>query len=396
MRKVDLSIEPQILAYHEQRKAAAYDADALTEPEIAERWWSRHERPRRGCLPQDRAGVGARAARARRRRRGQLVREVIDSDHVPRRPRRDLQPDRDLRRRRPLPRQRRDRLPDALRAPTRSPRTSSRTCTSTTTTAPSPTSSTSPPASTRWSSARARSRPDPRGAARRPGARHHRPGAQPLFQQALRVGKRAHAETDIDRAAPSLVSVALERATEHVGARWPASTWSCRRRRHGEPRRVHGQPVRRRGRRGRQPHRLQRRAPGRAVRRPGGPADIDEAIAAADVLSPAPAPPWCSRWHRSPPPGCTPPTRSRSSTWRCRTTSTRPCRAARHLADQPGPAAAEVHDGDTANDVTAVPHRVRGGQAFLAARARPRASPRPWWPCAPWRPGSSTPRWTGS
>jgi glutamyl-tRNA reductase len=38
-----------------------------------------------------------------------------------------------------------------------------------------------------------------------------------LFQQALRVGKRTHAETDIDRAAPSLVSVALDRAAEHVG-----------------------------------------------------------------------------------------------------------------------------------------------------------------------------------
>ena len=35
-----------------------------------------------------------------------------------------------------------------------------------------------------------------------------------LFQQALRVGKRAHAETDIDRAAPSLVSAALEAAAE--------------------------------------------------------------------------------------------------------------------------------------------------------------------------------------
>ena len=43
------------------------------------------------------------------------------------------------------------------------------------------------------------------------------PALNPLFQQALRVGKRVHAETDIDRAAPSLVSVALERAAEHVG-----------------------------------------------------------------------------------------------------------------------------------------------------------------------------------
>jgi glutamyl-tRNA reductase len=33
-----------------------------------------------------------------------------------------------------------------------------------------------------------------------------------LFQQALRVGKRAHAETGIDRAAPTLVSAALDRA----------------------------------------------------------------------------------------------------------------------------------------------------------------------------------------
>jgi glutamyl-tRNA reductase len=38
-----------------------------------------------------------------------------------------------------------------------------------------------------------------------------------LFQQALRVGKRAHAETGIDKAAPSLVSVALDRAQAHVG-----------------------------------------------------------------------------------------------------------------------------------------------------------------------------------
>ncbi len=35
------------------------------------------------------------------------------------------------------------------------------------------------------------------------------PTLNSLFQQALRVGKRAHAETDIDRAAPSLVSAAL-------------------------------------------------------------------------------------------------------------------------------------------------------------------------------------------
>lgn len=38
-----------------------------------------------------------------------------------------------------------------------------------------------------------------------------------LFQQALRVGKRSHAETDVDRVAPSVVGAALERAVDHVG-----------------------------------------------------------------------------------------------------------------------------------------------------------------------------------
>jgi glutamyl-tRNA reductase len=43
------------------------------------------------------------------------------------------------------------------------------------------------------------------------------PALNALFQQALRVGKRVHAETDIDQAAPSLVSVAVDRATRHLG-----------------------------------------------------------------------------------------------------------------------------------------------------------------------------------
>jgi glutamyl-tRNA reductase len=37
-----------------------------------------------------------------------------------------------------------------------------------------------------------------------------------VFQQALRVGKRAHAETGIDRVAPTLVSAALDRAVEDL------------------------------------------------------------------------------------------------------------------------------------------------------------------------------------
>ena len=43
------------------------------------------------------------------------------------------------------------------------------------------------------------------------------PALNVLFQQALRVGKRVHAETDIQRAAPSLVSLALDRAATEIG-----------------------------------------------------------------------------------------------------------------------------------------------------------------------------------
>lgn len=43
------------------------------------------------------------------------------------------------------------------------------------------------------------------------------PALNVLFQQALRVGKRSRAETGIDRAAPSLVSAALDRAAAHAG-----------------------------------------------------------------------------------------------------------------------------------------------------------------------------------
>jgi glutamyl-tRNA reductase len=43
------------------------------------------------------------------------------------------------------------------------------------------------------------------------------PALNVLFQQALRVGKRSRAETDIDSAAPTLVSAALDRAARHGG-----------------------------------------------------------------------------------------------------------------------------------------------------------------------------------
>lgn len=43
------------------------------------------------------------------------------------------------------------------------------------------------------------------------------PALNSLFQQALRVGKRSRAETDVDRVAPSMVTAALDRAVETVG-----------------------------------------------------------------------------------------------------------------------------------------------------------------------------------
>jgi len=43
------------------------------------------------------------------------------------------------------------------------------------------------------------------------------PSLNTLFQQALRVGKRAHAETDIDRAAPSMVGVAVDLVAPVLG-----------------------------------------------------------------------------------------------------------------------------------------------------------------------------------
>ena len=43
------------------------------------------------------------------------------------------------------------------------------------------------------------------------------PALNVLFQQSLRVGKRVHAETDVQQAAPSLVSLALDRAAAEIG-----------------------------------------------------------------------------------------------------------------------------------------------------------------------------------
>ena len=153
------------------------------------------------------------------------------------------------------------------------------------------------------------------------------PALNTLFQQALRVGKRAHAETDIDRAAPSLVSAALERsigpgrrclASLVIGAGAMASLAVA--------------------------HRLARRRVQRITvstapppTPTGSPQEYGARSAAAvgarrragrrpTSSSPAPARP--SSWSASPtcsqPPARASTARWRSSTSRCPTTSTRP------------------------------------------------------------------------
>ena len=102
VRKVDLSIELQILAYHEQRKAQGGSGMSVLVVGIS------HQTAPVALLERvalDADGV-EQAARRRRRLR---ARHRVDGD-------RHLQPARDLRRRRPLPRQRRGRLAAAGRA----------------------------------------------------------------------------------------------------------------------------------------------------------------------------------------------------------------------------------------------------------------------------------------
>jgi glutamyl-tRNA reductase len=85
-----------------------------------------------------------------------------------------------------------------------------------------------------------------------------------LFQQALRIGKRGHAETGIDRLAPSIVTAALDTAGDVVSAPHPD-----RPRRRAVPHLGRQPHVPARLRAGGQPWR-QRRALGVARRRAGG------------------------------------------------------------------------------------------------------------------------------
>ena len=240
VRKVDLSIELQILAFHEQRKALAAPGDAAD-------GGARHERPRRRAVPPHRPGRPARAARARRRRRrAKLV----------------------ARRR---GRRARHRGGRALHLQPRSRSTPTSTASTAASTDDHRGCSASAPACDRdellphlyvhYEDARRRAPvhvacrpgldgrrrgPDPRPDARArcaPARRPARvgPALNELFQQALRVGKRAHAETGIDRGSASLVEAALDRAAPTLGAarracgcsssaparwpRWPPPPW---------------------------------------------------------------------------------------------------------------------------------------------------------------------------
>ena len=174
VRKVDLSIELQILAFHAQRRAvvrvngsapagerrrrsADVGCRAVSAAHARGRW--RHEPARGRPQPQERAGGDARAGRADRRRARQAA-----ARRVPRGRRRrvaggqHLQPGRGLRRGGQVPLRRVLRSASCWRGTPRSRWASSpRTCTCTTRTARSSTCCRWPAGSTRWWSARARS-----------------------------------------------------------------------------------------------------------------------------------------------------------------------------------------------------------------------------------------------
>ncbi len=152
------------------------------------------------------------------------------------------------------------------------------------------------------------------------------PALNSLFQQALRVGKRAHAETDIDHAPPSLVSAALAMPGDPagqvrgkrvvvVGAGSMASLATATVSRLGAADIV----VVNRSVATRRPPRRGVRRPRRRPRRPRAPPS-----ARPTSSSPAPVPPGCwspAPWSRRPSPTAA---TCWSSTWRCRTTSSPP------------------------------------------------------------------------
>ena len=226
------------------------------------------------------------------------------------------------------------------------------------------------------------------------------PALNVLFQQALRVGKRSRAETDIDSAAPTLVGAALDRSARHgsdvagrrvvvVGAGAMAGLATA----------TVVATRRRRGRRG-QPHPRARRPAGRTSTPAGRPrsATCPRSSPRPTWSSPAPAPPGC--WSPAPRSRRPAPTAGRwsSSTWPCPTTSTpsvaelrrrhpdRPRPTSPRSSRTPTPAARSPRCAGSS------PRRSRPSSPPAARRASPRPSSR----CARWPPRWSTPRWSGS
>ena len=216
VRTVDLSIELQILAYHEQRKANTM---------LAARCRRRRGEPGMsvlvvGHLPPHRPGRGAGAASPSTPSGSRSCCATLSELDARQRGRRalHLQPGRGLRRRRPVPRQRRGALArcSASSAGLAGPTTCSATSTCTTTTAPSPTCSTSPPGSTRWCVGESQILGQIREALRDgAGGRHRRPGAQRALP-AGPAGRQARARRDRHRPgrARAWSVAALERAAD--------------------------------------------------------------------------------------------------------------------------------------------------------------------------------------
>ena len=170
-------------------------------------------------------------------------------------------------------------------------------------------------------------RPDARALASAQRRGHVGPALNALFQQALRVGKRAHTETGIDLVSVSLVEAGLARAEAELGPLGALSRARRRGRRHGRARRDHRGAGRCAHRRRRQPQ------PRRARSWPSG--SVARPCRCRGLTRPSPAPTSSSRRTGAPGPGRRLPTtsatalaardgRGRStSTWPCRTTSTR-------------------------------------------------------------------------
>ena len=249
-------------------------------------------------------------------------------------------------------------------------------------------------------------RPDRARAARRAGAHTAGRLLNDLFQQALRVGKRAHTETGIDRAGPVP-------GHRRAGAR-PSAVVGRRRRAPSvlvvgagcdeRARRDSRRPVRRGARHDRQPHArpsasASRTAVGGRGRRAGRRCPLRSPPRTSSCPAPAPSgtcsAPTCSRqpWPRDRRPAA----RSSCSTWRCPATSTPRPRARRRRRRRPRGAGRGAGRPASRRRRRRGPRdRCRRGRAPSSAGSARSVSRRPWSPCARWPPRSCGPSWSGS